>query len=905
MLRITINGTEYAFKNAIRIIDALVLNGITIPALCDDERLSPIGACRTCIVEVQGMHRPITACNNAIHDGMVIETHSKKIENLRRTLLQMLARNYPKDAIQREPYHIFHQVLAEYKVSPETSLIRDPIVQEQGLVMSSSTTSSIKIDRSHPYIQVDMSRCITCFRCVRICDDVQGQFVWQVWNRGDRTRILPDSLGDFGDSTCTSCGACADSCPSGAIMDNSVALSGMPERWTKTVCAYCGVGCELLAGTKNGVIVNIRPAKDAPVNKGHLCSKGRYAHGYVHASDRLKKPLIRENGRWKEASFDAAFDYVVEKLQAIKNQHGADAIGVLGSARATNEENYLIQKFARVVLETNNVDCCARVCHTPSAAALKLMLGSGAATNSFADIERAQTIMICGTNTTENHPVIGARVKQAVLNGANLIVIDPRKIELANYASVHLALRPGTNILLFNAMACAIIEEGLIDEEFIADCVLKFDDFKRFIIDFSPEKVSSICGVDSQSIRRAACIYASAKPSIILNGLGITEFVQGTKSVMSLINLALITGNLKKPGSGINPMRGQNNVQGAALMGCDPNSLVGGISIKDGLEHCEKIWRTSLPKTHGLNLLRMLDNAISRRLQALYIVGYDILLSNPNVHASRMAFSNLGFVVVQDLFMTKTASEFGHVILPVCSSFEKSGTFMNAERRIQLVRKVIDPLPGTKTDAEIIIELAKRMGKDADFAFHSSEDVWNEIRTLWPDSAGITYERLENSGIQWPCRTLDHPGTEILHQDQFVVGKKATLKKITFTPSPEQIDETYPLLLITGRNLYQFNAGTMSGRTPNLIIRPTDTLDINPKDANSLQFSSNEIVKVKSRYGEALLPIKINENTKPGELFCTFSTPDLSVNCLTGPHRDSIVDTPEYKITAVKLEKLN
>lgn len=885
MLRVTINGKVHQFERELRIIDALAYADCAVPQLCHDERLKPTGACRLCIVDIGRAAHPVTACNNIIQDGMEIETHSKKIESLRTTLLELLARNYPKDVLLREPYHDFHSLLKEYKIKNLSSI-------------------NTPIDTSHPYIQVDMSRCIYCYRCVRICDDLQGQFVWQVWNRGDRTRIMPDSNGLFADSTCTSCGACADSCPSGAIVDKSLLDFGMPDQWTKTVCAYCGVGCEMQVGTKDGIITNIRPAKDAPVNKGHLCSKGRYAFGYVNASDRLQKPLIRQNGQWKEASWDVALDHIAEKLNSIKITHGPDAIGVLGSSRATNEENYLVQKFARVVLETNNVDCCARVCHTPSAAALKLMLGSGAATNSFADIERAQTLMICGTNTTENHPVTGARVKRAALKGANLIVIDPRKIELANYATVHLPLRPGTNILLFNAMAHAIIDDNLVDIEFIKSRVFDFEEFKNFVKDFSPEKVASTCGLNPSEIRKASRLYAAAKPSMILNGLGLTEFVQGTQTVMSLINLALLTGNIGKKGSGINPMRGQNNVQGAALMGCDPSILAGGISIKDGKEHYEQKWGVNLPKTPGMNLLKMMDAALERKLKALYIVGYDILLSNPNVNVSRKSFANLDFVVVQDLFMTKTAEEFGHIILPVCSSFEKTGTFMNAERRIQLIRKVINPIANTKTDADVVADLAKKMGKGELFSFQSAKDIWNEIRALWPAAQGITYKRLEREGIQWPCPNENHPGTEILHVDRFSLGKRTSLQKINFLPSPEQVDEEHPYLLITGRTLYQFNAATMSGRTLNTEIRPTDTLDINPIDAKPLKLLPNDLVKIKSRYGEATLPVRICKDTKQGEIFCTFSTPDFWVNNLTGSFRDQIVDTPEYKITAVKLEKV-
>lgn len=889
MFFITINGQKLHCAPDTRILDALQKARVKVPTLCHDYRLAPTGACRLCIVDVEGKPRPVTACNNQIEDGMVIHTHSKKIEEQRRTLLELLASNYPKSARSREPHHDFHKWLHAYGITdlPERK--------------SYKTT----IDASNPYIQVDMSRCIYCYRCVRICEEVQGQFVWQIWGRGDQTRILADSMGSLAESTCTSCGACADSCPSGAIEDKSLIELGVPPKWTRTTCAYCGVGCEMMVGTLGNKIQNIRPALDAPVNKGHLCSKGRYAFGYVHSADRMHYPLIRENGTWKKASWTSALEYVADKLRAIKEKHGADSIGVLGSSRATNEENYLTQKFARVVLKTNNVDCCARVCHTPSAAALQKMLGSSASTNSLDDIEKAHTIMLCGTNTTENHPITGARVKQAVLKGAKLIVIDPRTIELAQYATVHLPLRPGTNIPLFNAMAHTIVTEGLCDEPFIKERVDGFFEFQKFIDAWTPEQAAVICGLDSEQIRRAARLYASAKPSMVLNGLGVTELTEGTKTVMSIINLALITGNLGRCGAGINPMRGQNNVQGAAYMGCAPTSLAGGISIKKGKALCESVWGAAIPSSFGMDLLEMLDAAAQKCLHALYIIGYDVFLSNPNANISREAFKNLKLVIIQDMFMTKTAEEFGHVFLPVCSSFEKTGTFMNGERRIQLVRQAIDPLPGTKTDSQIICELAHQMGQGKLFHYGSPADIWDEIRAVWPEGRGITYDRLEQCGLQWPCPDIDHPGTQVLHMDTFPMGKKATLQKIDFGPSPEQTDAQFPLVLMTGRNLYQFNASTMSGRTPNATIRPSDTLDINPADAKELSVASFDQVRVVSHYGDIILPVRVSDSVKPGELFATFNTPDLMINQLTSPFRDQDVDTPEYKITAVRLERID
>ena len=528
--------------------------------------MKPFGGCRLCVVQVDGKPRPVTACDTRVSNGMTIETHTQEIEEWRRSLLRLLAQQYPADALRELPDKEFHRLLHTYGL------------EQQCL----GEASPELVDESNPYIRVDMSRCIYCYRCVRICDELQGQFVWQIWNRGDATRIRPDSGTNLRESSCVSCGACVDTCPTGALEDKSVFALGAATHWTRTTCAYCGTGCEMSVGTRDGRIVVIKPVLDAPVNRGHLCVKGRYAFDFVRAEDRVTHPMIRVAGEWKRVSWDEAIAFTADALGKIVARCGPSSVGVLGSARATNEENYLAQKFARVVLGTNNVDCCARVCHTPTAAAMKLMLGAGAATNSFDDIENARAILVCGANPTENHPIVGARIKQAALRGTRLIVIDPRKIELTRYATLHLQLRPGTNIPLFNALACTLVEEGLCDEEFLKERVAGFDEFRRFVRSWSPERAAPLCGVEAREIREAARIYASERPAMCIHGLGMTEHIQGTEGVMCLVNLALLTGNIGKPGAGINPLRGQNNVQGAAHMGCDPGILTGSVSLKDG-----------------------------------------------------------------------------------------------------------------------------------------------------------------------------------------------------------------------------------------------------------------------------------------------------------------------------------
>lgn len=893
MIRITVNRQrievdESLFDHPPTILEAAKLASVEIPTLCHDQRLHPAGDCRMCLVDVAGQKNPVTACNTIAVEGLVIETHTPELEAERLALLKMMVDRYPAAPVEQFPDKPFHQLLRSYGVTE----------------LCAGESRPELLDDSHPNIRVDMSQCIDCLRCVRICREVQGQFVWEVINRGSETRIVPDSMTTLRESSCVSCGACVDTCPTGALEDQSVFHKGIPTDWTRTTCPYCGTGCEMNVGVRNVEIVTVRPVLDAPVNKGHLCVKGRYAFDFIYAGDRITSPMIRRDGQWVKVDWEEAIGYVARRFQEILLAHGPDSIGVLGSSRATNEENYVAQKFARVVLGTNNVDCCARVCHAPTAAAMKMTLGTGAATNSYDDIEQARTIMICGTNSTENHPIVGARIKQAVLRGAKLIVIDPRRIELANFADVHLQLHPGTNVPLLNAMACAIIEEDLHDEDFLAGRVSDVDEYRQFIRQFIPEKVAGICKVDAELIRQAARLYATAKPSICFHGLGMTEHLQGTEGVMCLVNLALLTGNLGKRGAGINPLRGQNNVQGSAHMGCEPNNLTGFVSLKDGRELFERVWQATLPTNQGLNMLQMLDAAAAGNLKALWAIGYDIYLTNANAEYTKRALDSLDLVVVQDLFLNQTAREFGDVFLPCASSFEKNGTFMNAERRIQMIRQAIDPIGQSKSDWEIVCEVARAMGHGEHFDFHSADEIWSEVRQVWKVGSGISYSRIAEKGLQWPCPDESHPGTQVLHRETFPIGKQAALRRIDYTPTTETVDDQFPYLLNTGRTLYQFNAGTMTMRTNNALLHPTDFLEISPADAEKLGVTDGDRVRLTSRYGVAELPAQISHHVIEGELFTTFHQTDVFLNHLTSLQRDRYVGTPEYKVTAVRVEKL-
>jgi formate dehydrogenase major subunit len=889
MLQVNINGRRHEFPAGLTILAALQQLGIEVPTLCHDDRLKPCGACRLCSVEIASASRYVTACNTPLTDEMEIQSHSPGVKQVRRTLLRLLAEDYPVETAREFPEKQLHRYLAHYGVAPE---------------LKRTSRSSSAPDSSHPYIRVDMAQCITCYRCVRICEEVQGQFVWQVWNRGDATQIHPDSGTTLLESSCVGCGACVDTCPSGALEDKTVLDFGTPTNWTHTTCPYCGVGCEMMVGTRDNRIVQVKPALDAPVSKGHLCVKGRYAFAFTHASDRVTEPMIRSNGEWKKVSWPDAIALAAGNLKRIINKYGPEGVGVLGSARGTNEDNYLAQKFARVVLGTNNVDCCARVCHAPTAAAMRAMLGTGAATNSFDDIEQARGFLLCGTNATENHPIVGARIKQMVLRGAKLIVIDPREIELARYADIHLAVKPGTNVPLLNAIACAIVEEKLFDESAVNERVSDWDEFQKFIRTFTSDKTAAVCGVDAKLIRQAARLYATTKPAMCFHGLGMTEHVQGTEGVMCLVNLALLTGNFGKSGSGVNPLRGQNNVQGSAHMGCEPGNLTGMINLDEGRMLFETVWGVPVPKAKGLDLMQMMDAATDGRFKALWAIGYDMALTNPNANATAQSLKSLEFVIVQDMFLNELAREYGSIFFPVAASFERDGTFMNSERRIQRVRKAIEAPGEGKADWEIICELARAMGKGEFFDFHSPREIWEEIRTVWKAGHGITYARLEGGGLQWPCPTEEHPGTTVLHAKSFPSGPRAPLKRIEFTASNETPSPEFPFLLITGRALYHFNAGTMTMRTQNVDLRPTDTLDISAEDAARLALHDGEHVRVRSRHGDAALPIRINPAIKPGGLFATFHAPDVFLNRLTGTGRDSVVHTPEYKVVAVRVEKV-
>lgn len=885
MPSLTIDKHRVDVPDESTILDAVRRAGETLPSPCHDPRLRPVGGCRLCLVKVKGMSRLVPACATKVREDMVVTVRAKALERFRRTMLRWYAARISPEIAAAYPDKELHRLMHDY-----------------GVKASGSPADPERYDNSVPAIRADMSHCIQCMRCVRICDELQGQSVWHALGRGLDVEIVPAQGELMIEGGCVSCGACADSCPTGALVD---ARAEPPQTWTRTVCAYCGVGCELEVGTNGGRLVAARPVLDSHVSKGHLCAKGRYGFEFAHAPDRLLQPQLRRRGGRGAATWDTALDACAAQLTRIRDQFGPDAIGVLGSARATNEENYLAQKFARIVIGTNNVDSCARVCHTPSAKALKAMLGTGASTNSFDDIEKARTIFVAGANPLECHPVVGARIRQQVLRGrADLIVVDPRRTELAQLARLHLPVRPGTDIPLLNAMAQVIIVEGLVDRDFIRSRVDGFEAFSASLQAWTPERAAGICGVSAEGIREAARLYATGTPSFCVHGLGVTEHVQGSEGVMALVNLALLTGNLGREGAGINPLRGQNNVQGAAHMGCDPGILTGSVPIELGRSMFEDAWGAPLPRARGLNLMAMIDAAAAGELKALWLIGYDILATLPQEQRVMEALSRLDFLIVQDLFMTETARRFGDVVLPAASAFEKDGTFMNGERRVQRVRRAIDPPGASRADWEIICALAGRMGFGEQFTYAAPGEIWDEIRGVWPEGAGISYVRLEHGGLQWPCRDEEDVGTTVLHVDQFASGPRAALHAVDYSPTPEAVDADYPILLTTGRSLYQFNVGNMSRRTSNVQLRPTDMLDISPVDGQGLELADGDLAHVTSRYGAVSLPARLDPSVPAGVAFATFHDPAVHLNRLTGPHRDALVGTPEYKVTAVRIERV-
>lgn len=867
----------------------------TVPTLCDASNLDPFGACRVCSVDValvkDGPARAQASCHTPVIAGSFIYTDSERIKRLRKNIVELVLTDHPLDCLTCEVNNNCELQTVAAKVG-----IRDVRYP------AGKNHLDKKKDLSHPYMTSDFSKCINCGRCVRACDEVQGEMVLSMAGRGFDSHIVKSFNDSFFDSDCVSCGACAQACPTSAISDVFESKSIVADKKVRTICTYCGVGCNLDVAVVDGKVKSIQAPFDAEVNQGHTCLKGRYAFSFYNHADRLTTPLIRKNGILETASWDEAYDYIADKLTSIKATYGPDSISGISSARCTNEENYLMQKFFRAVIGTNNIDSCARVCHSPTAMGMQRAFGTGAATNSVIDLNYTDAIMVIGANPTDAHPVTGAKLKQFAMKGKTTIVIDPRRTEIARYATHHLQLKPGTNVALLNMMLYYIASSGLEDKKFIESRTEGYDDFKKQILSIDIDQMEKITGVDRNLVKAAAIAYAKAPNAMSYHGLGVTEHSQGSYTVMLISDLAMITGNIGRRGVGVNPLRGQNNVQGAADMGCQPHQGAGYLDSYDPEINklYESFYGRKIPVGKGLKIPEMYDSSIAGNLKAMWLMGEDLVQTDPNTSVVIAAMKNLELLVVQEIFMTETC-QYAHVILPAATFFEKSGTFTNGERRIQRVQKVVEPIAGTKSDGDIMVDILNKMGYPQ--PPYDPDTMLQEISKIVPFFAGVTWDNLAENGKQWPVLP-DGSDTEILHIDKFKRGL-GKFHYFDWKESEELVKngKQYPYIVTTNRELEHYNAGTMTRRTGNVDILTEDVILIHPDDAATHFIEEGDMVCVESPRGKVDIKARLTDEVKPGVLSTTFHFPELTLNIITSSERDSEAMCPEYKIVAVNIRK--
>lgn len=866
-----------------------------VPTLCDAPNLDPFGACRVCSVDValvqEGPMKTQASCHIPVMPNSYIYTENDRIRKLRKNIVELVLTDHPMDCLT-----------CEVNGNCELQTVAAQVgIRQVRYPEGENHLDRIK-DLSHAYMTSDMSKCINCGRCVRACDEVQGEFVLSMAGRGFDAHIVKGFGQSFADSDCVSCGACAQACPTSAISDIFESKSVNFTEKQRTVCTYCGVGCNLDVATVNGKIKSIQAPYNAEANQGHTCLKGRFAFSFYNHPDRIRTPMIRKNGGLEPCTWDEAYSFVADKLISIKTQYGPDAIGGISSARCTNEENYLMQKFIRAVIGTNNVDCCARVCHSPTAIGMQNTFGTGAATNSVVDLDFTDCIMVIGANPTDAHPVTGARILQKAMSGKTLIVIDPRRTKLARYAHIHLQLKPGTNVALLNMLLYYIITEGLEDKKFVSLRTEGYEDFKKQILALDITELEKICGVDRDLAKKAAIAYATAPNAMSFHGLGVTEHTQGTFAVMLIADLAMITGNIGRRGVGVNPLRGQNNVQGAADMGCQPHQGAGymDVTLPENKQLYEQFYGVKLPLHAGFKIPEMFSEAISGKFKALWLMGEDLVQTEPNTKHVIAAMENLDLLVLQEIFMTETA-KYADVILPAASFLEKSGTFTNGERRIQRVNAVVEPLEGTKTDGQIIVDIMNKMGYPQED--YDAGNMLKEISQIVPFFKGVKWSELGENGKQWPVKE-DGSDTEILHIESFKRGK-GKFEYSDFSESNEisQNAKEYPYILTTNRELEQYNAGTMTRRTNNALILTEDVLMVNPADAAKHFIEDGDLVCIESPRGKIDVKAKVTDEVKSGVLSTTFHFPELSINVLTSGEHDAHTMCPEYKVVAVNIRK--
>jgi len=888
MPNIIINDKPFSAKQNQTILEVALENNLYIPNLCYHPQLKSVGACRLCLVEVDG-RGIVTACNTPIEEGMKIKLDTPNIESMRRESILLLLVNYRGDCLTsaKDAQNKLQEIAAFAKI---TSKDLKPFIKK---------TDWLSVDDSNPFFDYDSNKCVLCGICVRTCDELENINAIDLVNRGYQTVIAPFAKKPWIDSRCESCGECVIRCPSRAL---TFKTQEEPEREVLTTCPYCGCGCTLYLGTKGNCIVSSRGAKDGPANHGFLCVKGRFGYEFVNSPERLIKPLIKKDKKFVESTWDEALNLIVKKLSHTKPNEFA----MLSSAKFTNEDNYVLQKFTRAVMHTNNIDHCARLCHAPTVAGLAQSFGSGAMTNSNDDIGEAQCIFAIGTNTTEAHPIIALQVKKAAKNGTKLIAANPKRINLCRHATLFLQQKPGTDVPLILAMIKVILDEKLYDEEFIKIRTEDFEILKDSLKDFDLDEASKITGVKKEKIIEAAQLYATNKPGTILYAMGITQHICGTDNVLAISNLALLTGNIGKPGSGVNPLRGQNNVQGACDMGALPNVYPGYQKVTDEKVQAkfEKAWRTKLDNQAGLTHTEMFDALEKGKIKVFYIAGENPVLSEANANHTKHCLEKAPFVVVQDIFMTETA-EYADVILPATTFAEKEGTFTNSERRIQRVRKVIKNVGDSRNDWEIICNIAKRM-KQKGFDFKSSKEIMDEITSITPIYGGIDYARIEEKGLQWPCRDKNDPGTSYLYKEQFSrPNGKAKFIPLKFTPPAEWPDKEFPFLLTTDRSLFHYHTGTMTRKVKGLnVLHKNEWIVIHPVDAKKLNIKENDWVEVKSRRGKIKVQTKIIDIIAPGVVSMTFHFHEAPTNELTNNAIDPVAKIPETKVCAVKIKKV-
>ena len=900
---LTIDGIAVTAPEGTSLMRAAVMAGISVPKLCATDSVEAFGSCRLCLVEIEGRAGTPASCTTPVAEGLKVHTQSERLKKLRRGVMELYISDHPLDCLTCGANGD-----CELQDMAGAVGLREVRYGYDG----DNHLQSAK-DESNPYFTFDPSKCIVCSRCVRACEEVQGTFALTIDGRGFASTVSPGMDEAFFDSECVSCGACVQACPTATLIEKSVIEIGQPEHSVVTTCAYCGVGCSFKAEMRGNEVVRMVPYKDGKANHGHSCVKGRFAWGYTTHRDRILNPMIRErtSDPWREVSWEEAIGRVASEFRRIQEKYGRDAVGGITSSRCTNEETYLVQKLIRAGFGNNNVDTCARVCHSPTGYGLKETFGTSAGTQDFDSVAAADVILVIGANPTDAHPVFASQMKRRLRAGAKLIVIDPRRIDLIRSphikAAHHLQLRPGTNVAMISALAHVIVTEGLADEAFIRERCdwSEFQDWAGFIAEprNSPEAVAAITGVPAETIRAAARLYATGGNAAIYYGLGVTEHSQGTTMVMGMANLAMATGNIGRNGVGVNPLRGQNNVQGACDMGSFPHELAGYRHISDDATRAmfEAFWGVTLDAEPGLRINNMIDAAIDGSFKAIYVQGEDIAQSDPDTQHIVAGLEAMECVVVQDLFLNETAN-FAHVFLPGSTFLEKDGTFTNAERRIGRVRKVMPSRSGM-ADWEITLAIAKAM--DVPMHYDHPSQIMDEIAHLTPTFAGVSYDKLDRLGsVQWPCNAAAPEGTPIMHVDHFVRGKGHFV--ITeYVPTDEKVTARYPLLLTTGRILSQYNVGAQTRRTENSAWHREDLLEIHPHDAEQRGIGDGDWVKLRSRSGETSLRSRLTERVAPGVVYTTFHHPETQANVITTEFSDWATNCPEYKVTAVQISPSN